>query len=558
MPQDNWKTIFKNQVKLREESIDRVVKRKSNLKFGRPYLIVSEIASQFYSEAKLELDYIFGKTETEGQKEGAILHERMTEDAVTVKFKELIKKIPQAEEIVIMEASFLMKFNGDIIVGKPDVIIFKRGIPIFLFEYKFSKYSTTFPNQQVQAEVYCQILKELGYNTDLLYYGIILAPRDMTKKSNNVRNIPREVLQRIDLSSLIQKQEITLKFDQIRVFLFKFNSKKAETDLKWALKYWKGERAVSLSELLHECERHEHKEKCRTTYSIVKDLVGKFSDNIISINGIGSYFDRKLPDDWIKNDIDIICIVKNIEKIPKTQDWTEVRRLNYKRNHYIANVFFNSLDGLKRKEVYEKESWANFKWALLDFKIPQNSVILYGKSLVDELPELDSIHYDFEDLLRHVYYHLNACFKLKNAEKSMNRFTKGVFKFAFLTCVYFDEFFQSTSIIDITSKIMELVKDGKIDAFLHKIILTCVKYRCGIQIPEEFSLLRRNFIAFCFYLQLEGKLWKKYEWEEIIRLCHTTYNGLYALEDIAKRERNLYYSRKSNKKFLPLDKKRYD
>lgn len=546
MPQDNWKAIFKNQVKLREELIDRIKKGKSNLKFGRPYLIVSEIASQFYSEAKLELEYIFGKIETEEQREGARLHERMAEDGTVIKFKELMRKIPQAEEIVVMEATFITKFNDDIIVGKPDVIIFKRGIPIFLLEYKFSKYSTTFPNQRVQARVYCQILKELGYNTDLLCYGIVLAPRDMTKRSDNVKVIPRKVLRGIDLSSLIQEQEKKIQFDQIRVFLYKFDSKKAEIDLKWALEYWKGEREVKLSELLHECERHEHKEKCRIIYSIVQDLAEKFSENIISIYGIGSFFDRKLPDDWIKNDIDIICIVKDIEKIPKTQDWTEVRRLDYKRNRYMANVFFNSLDGLKNKEVHEKESWANYKWALMDFKIPQNSVILYGKFLFDELPELDAIPYDYEDLLRHACYHLNACLKLKNVEGSINRFTKGVFKFAFLLCVYYDKFFKYTSIIDISSKIIELVKDEKVNTYLCESILTCVKFRRGIQFPEEFSSLRKNFIVSCFYLLFEGKLWRKYEWEEIIQLCRTTYNGMKALEDVAKRERNMYYSRKSN------------
>ena len=136
MPQDNWKTIFENQVKLREELIERVKKGKSNLKFNRPYLIVSDIASQFYSEAQLELDYIFGKIKTEEQKEGAKLHEMMAEDAVVITFKELVKKIPKAEEIVISETTFLMKSHEDIIVGKPDVIIFKRGIPIFLFELK--------------------------------------------------------------------------------------------------------------------------------------------------------------------------------------------------------------------------------------------------------------------------------------------------------------------------------------------------------------------------------------------------------------------------------------
>ncbi len=545
MPQDNWKTIFENQVKLREELIERVKKGKSNLKFNRPYLIVSDIASQFYSEAKLELDYIFGKIKTEAQKEGTKLHDRMAEDAEAITFKELVKNIPKAEEMVIVETPFFMKSHDDIIVGKPDVIIFKRGIPIFLFEYKFSKYSTTFPNQQVQAQIYCQILKELGYNTDLLCYGIIIAPRDMTKKSNNVKKIPREVLQRIDLSSLIQEQEMELQFDQISVFLYKFDSKKAKQDLKWALEYWQGKREVKLSELLHECERHEHKEKCGITYSIVQDLVERFSENIISIYGIGSFFDRKLPDDWIKNDIDMICIVKNVEKIPKNQDWTDVRKLDYKKGRYTANVFFNSLEGLKHKEAYEKESWANYKWALLDFEIPQNSVILYGKPIFDELPELDSIPYDYEDLLRRAFYHLNTCFRAKNVEASMNKFTKGVFKFAFLICVYFDEFFKYTSIFDITSKINELVKDEKIDAYLYETILTCAKYRRGIQFSEEFSSLRNKFIIYCFFSLFEGKLWKKYDWEEIIRFCHSTYNGLNSLEDIARRERNLYNSRKS-------------
>ncbi len=537
MAQDNWKTIFENQEKLREELIEHVKKGDANLKFNRPYLIVSDIASQFYSEAQLELDYIFGKLETEEQKEGSKLHERMAEDAVVVKFKDMVKHIPQAEEIIILETGFLMRFHDDIIVGKPDVIVFKRGIPIFLFEYKFSKYTTTFPNQQVQAQIYCQILKELGYNTDLLYYGIIIAPRDMTKKSNEVKKIPRQVLKKIDLSSLIQEQEVELTFDHIRVFLYKFDSEKAKKDLEWALEYWKGERQVKLSELLYACEYHEHKEKCEITYSIVHDLVEKFSENIVTIYGIGSFFDRKLPEDWIKHDIDMICIVKDLEKIPKLQDWTEVRRLEYKKSYSTANVFFNSLEGLKHKQVYEKESWANYKWALLDFKVPQNSVILYGRPLFDELPELELVSYDYEDILRHAFYNLNTSFKLENVEASMNRFTKGVFKFAFLLCVYFDELFKDTSIVDITSNISELVKDEKIDPYLYETILSCVKYRRGIQFSEEFSTLRKKFIVYCFFLLVEGKLWKKYEWGEIIEFCHTTYKGLNSLEDIARRER---------------------
>ncbi len=547
MPQDNWKRIFENQVKLREELIERVKEGKSDLKFNLPYLIVSDIASQFYSEAQVELNYIFGKVKTKEQEEGTQLHERMTEDAVVVKFKEMLKTIPKAEEIVIIESSFLMKFNGDIIVGKPDVIIFKKGIPIFLFEYKFSKYTTTYPNQRIQAQIYCQLLKELGYNTDLLSYGIILAPRDMSKKSDKVKNIPREILRRIDISSLIQKQEMSIQIDQINVFLYKFDSKKATQDLTWALKYWKGERKIELPKLLQECKRHKLKAKCATTYSIVQDLLNKFSTNIISIYGIGSFFDRKLPEDWIKNDIDIICVVKDVEKIPKSQDWTEVRRLEYNKGNYTASVFFNSLEGLKSKEIYEKESWANYKWALLDFKIPQNSAILYGKKLSDELPEVDSISYDYEDLLRHASYHFNASLKLKDVKKSTMRFTKGVFKFAFLLCVNFDKFFNQTSRYEIITKINELVKEGKVDKQFYEWLLICTEYRRNLKISEDFKSLKKKFVVYCYYLLFEGKLWKKYEWKEIIQFCHSSYNGLYALEDLAKRQRNVYNSRKSKR-----------
>jgi len=149
-----------------------------------------------------------------------------------------------------------MKFRENFIVGKPDLIIFKKGIPIYLFEYKFSNYTTTYPNQRVQAQIYCQLLKEMGYNTDLLYYGIILAPRDMKKKSNKVKDIPRKVVQSVDISSLIQTKELKMEFDQVSVFLYKFDSGNAEQDLAWALKYWRGERKVELSELLRECKRH--------------------------------------------------------------------------------------------------------------------------------------------------------------------------------------------------------------------------------------------------------------------------------------------------------------
>jgi len=59
-------------------------------------------------------------------------------------------------------------------------------------------------------------------------------------------------------------------------------------------------------------------------YKIKNDLQEKYSNDLISIYGIGSYFDENLPSDWIKNDIDIIVILKSLEKAQKL-DWTDFR-----------------------------------------------------------------------------------------------------------------------------------------------------------------------------------------------------------------------------------------
>ena len=266
MSKSTWKTVYKNQLTLRKE-LGKFIKTGSfKLKFGRPYLIVSDIASQFYSEAQLELNYLFGKVQTKEQEEGAILHEKMAEDAIIVSLKEQLKMISQAEQIAMIESPLLMKFQGNFIVGVPDIVVFRRGIPVFLFEYKFSKYSVTFPNQQVQAQIYCQMLKQAGYNTDLLAYGIILAPRDLTKESDAVKAIPRKVAETINPDDLMKQNEMHIPFGEINVYLYKFDPDETIPSLEWAVEYWEGKRDVPLTELLKEIKKQHNQEESRTKY----------------------------------------------------------------------------------------------------------------------------------------------------------------------------------------------------------------------------------------------------------------------------------------------------
>ncbi|MHA1844704.1 MAG: hypothetical protein ACTSWE_10630, partial [Promethearchaeota archaeon] len=104
----------------------------------------------------------------------------------------------------------------------------------------------------------------------------------------------------------------------------------------------------------------------------------------------------------------------------------------------------------------------------------------------NELPNVDDIPLEHKDILRHVFYHLNESFKEKNEQSSMKRFTKGVFKFAFLMCVFHDGEFKFTHLSWIFHEIKKLVKEDKIDIYLLEILSESMNFRRG-------SLLKKSF-----------------------------------------------------------------
>ncbi len=258
----DWKTQYNNQISLIEE-LREVLEGNGNLKFNRSYLIVSDIASQAYCEEKVELNYIHGAVEKEEKITGTELHEEVSRDAIIVNFEEMIKDIHKKDIYSILETTFMIKYKGEFIVGKPDYIVFRKGIPIFIFDYKFSKYRKIFPNQHVQARIYGLILKEMGFNTNILFYGIIKGPLELKQDIETLKSIPAQVERKVDLDLLLEKGEMILEFNQIIVYIHKFEPSQAEKDLDWAIEYWKGERSATLTDNKNKCLNCEHKQNCR-------------------------------------------------------------------------------------------------------------------------------------------------------------------------------------------------------------------------------------------------------------------------------------------------------
>ncbi|TFG29509.1 MAG: hypothetical protein EU532_02925 [Promethearchaeota archaeon] len=275
---------------------------------------------------------------------------------------------------------------------------------------------------------------------------------------------------------------------------------------------------------------------------ILNDLEDQFSDNIISVYGIGSYFDESLPSDWIKKDLDLIVIVNSLEAIPKP-DWTEIRYERKKLEDCEVWLAFNTLEAYQNKSTFEKQSFSNYEWSLLDLKLPENSIHLYGQDIREKLPDIAHLNYDFDDILARSLYHFDNSFKVaiksKNTMESMREFTKGVFKFGFYICIYFDNSFRYTSIRRIATNIEKLHEQNILDDLIVDCMKQSILFRRSNTFPEDYIKLRNKLVLYIFALIGKGKLHRKMNFNELKYYLKNTFRGLkYLLKFAQKIKKN--------------------
>jgi micrococcal nuclease len=270
--------------------------------------------------------------------------------------------------------------------------------------------------------------------------------------------------------------------------------------------------------------------------SIISDLLNRYSAEIVAIYGIGSYFDNSLPPEWEKNDLDIVVMVKTLEKIPK-QDWTEVRYEKKELEGHQAWLGFNTINAYQNQDNFHKESFSNYEWSLIELKNPENSTLLYGADIRDQLPETTHLKFDYDDILARGLYHLDKSFSEKESPVARKEFSKGIFKTAFLLCTFFDSTYNKTSIIEVGSSLKNLIINdeglGKMNEFFEEALV----FRIVGQFKSDFINIRRNFILFLFSLLNEGKLHKKMDFQEILKYLSISFGGFsYLIQEIKKIE----------------------
>ncbi len=266
---------------------------------------------------------------------------------------------------------------------------------------------------------------------------------------------------------------------------------------------------------------------------VVQKLKVHHSDNIIAIYGIGTFFDDNLPPTWIKNDMDLILIVKSIEKIPK-EDW-ERKFWPQKIDYYDVFTGYNTLEMYQDKKKFKEHSGANYKWALIEIKVPENSKLLYGKDVRDQLPDIATITFEYDDILARGLYHLEKSLGDKDPNNVIMEFSKGVFKVAFYLCVYFVENFHFTSIIAIGKKIKEIVEIitslKQFETFLEE----AVTFRNTGQLKTDAISLLKEFIAYIFSLLETGVLHRRMDMSELESYLTKYFGGFPHLEQFLKK-----------------------
>jgi len=260
---------------------------------------------------------------------------------------------------------------------------------------------------------------------------------------------------------------------------------------------------------------------------IIEKLKEQHSDNLIALFGIGSYFDKNLPDSWIKNDIDLILVVKSLNDIPR-EKWD---KRFYPEKIQGLDVFtgYNTLEMYQDVDKFKKNSGANYKWALLEIKYPENSKLLFGDDIRDKLPDITTIPFEYDDLLARGVYHLEKSLKETYKDEheediEQKELSKSIFKLSFYVCVYFLENFHHTSVIEIEKKIKEIITMvsaiKKMEAFFEE----AKHYRMKGQHRTEFEPLRKDFIIYIIKLLKTGILHRKFDNSEL-KLFFTKYFG---------------------------------
>jgi CRISPR/Cas system-associated exonuclease Cas4 (RecB family) len=233
----------------------RVYKSKRRLRFNRCSVSISSIAQQFYCEKALELSFEHPLPPTERMLQGEQGHESITSQAIPISKEESIKEAIKEKRVCIYEFGIGWEHNGIPIIGLVDEAWFEEGSAVLVVERKFSNSLRVYEPYQVQAQLYCLGLGEMGFNNTNILYKIAVHNR----RCHNCQKIESHSC------PVLSGNANTYKCDlgEAMISVFRFDKQKAISDLEWASDYWLGKREAIPSRNPAKCRACQYRGLCK-------------------------------------------------------------------------------------------------------------------------------------------------------------------------------------------------------------------------------------------------------------------------------------------------------
>ncbi len=253
-------TVWKRQLEKYNSLVKKIVQRKEKneglLRFGRCSVRASDVAGQYYCEKKVEMGYLYGEVETETKNQGAEAHENLLEGTEAVGQEDVWKAVYGKDSVLALEWLLIAEYKDIVLAGQPDSVLFENGVPLVVFEYKFSRSSRAYPSHHVQAGFYGLLLKSLGFDTGRLFYAIVVADRRVRDDPSLRDNVVEAVKKNGPKNAI-------LPIENAVIYVNKFDEQVAQSSLEWALQFWKKQREAIQTTNPNKCRNCEYKEECK-------------------------------------------------------------------------------------------------------------------------------------------------------------------------------------------------------------------------------------------------------------------------------------------------------
>jgi hypothetical protein len=223
---------------------------------------VSNILGQYYCELKVENRYLKRKImPTLVKKRGEELHDAIL-GIQKISYEEIISKI---ESLLTYTVSFplVAKYRNVVIAGRPDVITFFHGKPIFVTELKttYGNSLRIWKNQIIQAGIYAFLLDEMGFDCSRLQLVVLRMKHDPHERIEHKHELIYPIVS-VLLNRRIKDLE-RIYLGNMHCEYYSYSRKRIEKELDWALGYWLSERQPEQTTVPKRCDSCEFKRTCK-------------------------------------------------------------------------------------------------------------------------------------------------------------------------------------------------------------------------------------------------------------------------------------------------------